>query len=51
MSLFRLLSLPIRIALLPIKLIKMGFTFMTCIVPLVVILGIVALVVWALFIR
>ncbi len=50
MSLFRLLFLPIRLALLPIKLIKMGITFMTCIVPLLIVLGIVGLVVWLLFI-
>ena len=50
-SLFRLLFLPMRLALLPLKLIKMGITFMTCIVPLLVVLGIVGLVVWFLFIN
>ena len=51
MSLFRLLLLPIRLVLLPINLIKMGIAFMTCIVPLLAVLGIVGIVVWVLFIR
>lgn len=49
--LLRLLYLPVRLALLPFKLAQMASTFVTCVVPLLLVLGIAGAVVWFLFIR
>ena len=49
--LLQLLYLPVRLVLLPFKLAKTASTFFTCVVPLLVTLGIAGAIVWFLFIR
>ena len=49
--LLQLLYLPVRLVLLPFKLAQTASTFFTCVVPLLVVLGIAAAIVWFLFIR
>ena len=47
--LLQLLYLPVRVALLPFKLALSASTFLTCGVPILVIVGIAAAVAWFLF--
>lgn len=49
--LFRFLLLPIRLVLLPLKVVGLVTTFVTCIVPLIILVAIGATIVWFLFIR
>ena len=49
--LLQLLYLPARLVLLPFKLARTASTFITCVAPLLVVLGIVGAIVWFLFIR
>ena len=49
--LFRLLLLPIRLVLLPLKVFRAAMTFVTCVVPVIVVIGIAVAIVWFLFIR
>ncbi len=49
--LLQLLYLPVRLALLPFKLARTLSTFITCVVPLLVALGIAGAIVWFLFVR
>ena len=49
--LFRLLLLPLRLAMLPLKVFRAVTTFITCIVPLIVLIAIGAAVVWFLVIN
>ena len=49
--LLQLLYLPVRLALLPIKLMQTATTFVTCGVPLLVVAGIAAGIIWFLFFR
>lgn len=49
--LFRLLLLPIRLVLLPLKVFRAVSTFITCVVPLIVVIAIGAVVAWFLFFK
>jgi hypothetical protein len=49
--LFRLLLLPLRLALVPLKVFRAVTTFITCVVPLIAVIGLGAAIVWYLFIR
>lgn len=49
--LLRLLMLPVRLVTLPFKVVGAVSTFMTCAVPIIVLLAIAAGVGWFLFIR
>lgn len=50
-SLFRLISLSIKLVFLPLKVMQMGMTIVTCIVPLLAVIGVVAVIVWFVVIR
>lgn len=49
--LLQLLYFPIRLALLPFKLAHVAATFLTCIVPLLIVVAVAAAAVWFMFIR
>ncbi|MBI2856086.1 MAG: hypothetical protein HYX93_04495 [Chloroflexi bacterium] len=49
--LFRLLFLPMKLVTLPLKLFRAFTTFVTCIVPLLMVIGVAAAIVWFLFVR
>ena len=49
--LFRLLLLPIRLVLLPLKVFRAVTNFITCVVPVIVVIGIAVAIVWFLFIQ
>ncbi len=48
---FRLLLFSLRLVMLPLKIIQGVMTFVTCIVPLIFVIGIAALIIWFFFIR
>jgi hypothetical protein len=49
--LLRLLWLPVKLVMLPMKLFQAATTFVTCVVPLIALVGIAAAIVWFLFIN
>ncbi len=45
-SLFRIISISLKLVFLPLKLLRMGVTFVTCIVPLLAVIGAIGVIVW-----
>ena len=50
-SLFRLISLSIKLVFLPMKILQTGMTIVTCIVPLLAVVGVIGAIVWFVLIR